>query len=70
MSDILLQEPAFACASENGHQQGMTLRDYMAGQAMVGFCTGCNIWDEHWIRVCAKKAYLVADAMIAARGDK
>lgn len=26
---------AFACAAENGHQPGMTLRDYFAAQALI-----------------------------------
>jgi hypothetical protein len=32
--------PAFACAAENGHQEGMKLRDWFAGQASCnpGFC--------------------------------
>ena len=27
---------AFACAAENGHQTGMALLDYFAGQALAG----------------------------------
>lgn len=34
--------PAFACASENGHQPGMSLREWFAGQALgnSAICTG------------------------------
>ena len=54
----------------NGHGQGMTLRDYFAGQALAGFCagfTGANI-DLSWFEQHgALNAYKVADAMIDAR---
>ncbi len=47
--------------------QGMTLRDYFAGQALVG-ATSDN--DAVWtLEGMAKWAYTVADAMILARNE-
>ena len=39
MTDKLENPPAFACAAENGHQQGMTLRDYYEGKVLAGLIT-------------------------------
>lgn len=55
--------------------EGMTLRDYFAGQALAGICAPLyddespTIWKH---REFAKGAYMFADAMLAARkeGDK
>lgn len=44
---------------------GMSLRDWFAGQALAGlYASGPHDCDQHGI---AHDAYLVADAMIAAR---
>jgi hypothetical protein len=45
---------------------GMTLRDWFAGQALAGMCANA---DESYrpYEELAKRAYLQADAMIAAR---
>jgi len=52
---------------------GMTLRDYMAGQALVGLLSGYNgpnsPFHEHHPSL-AENCFKIADAMIAARGDK
>lgn len=54
---------------------GMTLRDYFAGQA-VGQCIAkcvpyeCAGSDETMAQMFARKAYEVADAMIAARSKE
>lgn len=49
---------------------GMTLRDYFAAKAMQGwlanFPRNCAADDSEWI---AKKAYVLADAMLAAREE-
>jgi hypothetical protein len=68
--------PAFArAAGPHGlsqSQNGMSLRDYLAGQAVIGLIGGRN-WsevkggDDAVIKQWAVSAYLVADAMIAAR---
>lgn len=49
--------------------EGMTLRDWFAGQALAGLMVR---YDEHPNTVfeCAKYAYEAADAMIAAREVK
>ena len=58
--------PAFA---ENITTQGMTLRDYFAGQALAGMFADRNrsLTQEHHM---AHDAYLIADAMLAAREAK
>lgn len=45
-------------------QEGMTLRDYFAGQAAsgMGADTDCQSWEE-----VAERAYKIADAMIKER---
>jgi len=58
-------ERAFACASVDGYQAGMTLRDYFAGQAMQGLVANGNI-PVSKNRV-AKEAYSYADSMLAER---
>lgn len=50
--------------------QGMTLRDWFAGQAMAGFCADPEIqWSQGKKTEVnlAKLAYEVADAMLEAR---
>ncbi len=56
---------AFACPSSQGNlpQSGMTLRDYFAGQALVGICSR----GEAKSRTQAQYAYEIADAMMAER---
>lgn len=58
--------PGFT-SNETESQEGMTLRDYFAGQAVA------HIMAMHYgdapDREIAKMAYEVADAMIAARGE-
>ena len=57
--------PAENEANMNG-TMGMSLRDYFAGQALVGLTTK-NIGDPVTSKIVAGWAYEVADAMIAAR---
>ena len=45
---------------------GMTLRDYMAGQALSGLVTYKHLNESE----CAEIAYKQADAMLEARGDE
>ncbi|NTG07198.1 hypothetical protein [Rhizobium rhizogenes] len=47
------------------HHPGMSLRDWFAGQALAESTRG--IWDSHKYDDVAKRAYGIADAMIAAR---
>lgn len=48
-------------------RQGMTLRDWFAGQALAGFtvATNSNIEPGRYARAC----YALADAMLAARKE-
>jgi hypothetical protein len=46
-----------------GHP-GMTLRDYFAAKAMQAWLVGVN---RPKVEHCAKQAYEIADAMLAAR---
>ena len=61
--------PAFPLINEHTHpttiNNGMTLRDYFAGQALAGILASANFGNtKDWI---GGKAYEVADSMIAAR---
>ena len=48
--------------------EGMTLRDYFAGQALAGILASANFGSmKDWI---GGKAYQAADAMISAREGK
>jgi len=58
---------AFPLLETNYFQTGMTLRDYFAGQALVGLITPeelewCPI--DEYAEGTAKLAYLLADAML------
>lgn len=59
-----------------GYGQGMTLRDYFAGQVLVGGFTEFNsLADlempvEECVMVISGAAYAIADAMIAERKEK
>ena len=61
--------PAFPIASVGcGQHPGMTLRDWFAGQAMIGLCSGINSGSDAWLINCAADlAYQIADAMLEAR---
>jgi hypothetical protein len=48
------------------HIPGMTLRDWLAGQALAGLC---NQWPETTHEV-AEKAYRIADTMLRVRKEK
>jgi hypothetical protein len=51
-------------------EQGMTLRDYFAAKAMQGLFSCGKAHDEHTAHVTAKASYLMADAMLKARGEQ
>ncbi len=62
--------PAFPGEGTNmGRYHGMTLRDWFAGQALVGMLASAPVADrskpKH--RGWAENAYLFADAMLAER---
>ena len=61
--------------NENSCTEGMTLRDYFASKAL-GLCyadylnyAAENGVQEGWRDGVAKDAYLIADAMLKARGE-
>lgn len=63
---------AFASAGLDWHQDGMSLRDYFAAQAMNGFLLGARsegwaIPNDHQNEMLARNAYATADAMLAKR---
>lgn len=56
--------PAFPAKLGHWMEEGMTLRDYFAAQALTGLITGA-VFDEDRI---ARLAYQMADAMLEVRG--
>ena len=52
----------------NTYRPGMTLRDYFAGQALVGMAD--YYIAEAEAEMYARRAYLLADAMLAEREKK
>ena len=75
MSEINTGGPAFPTENEGQsgpstwRYEGMTLRDYFAGQAMEGYnkCIRDYGWGEDILLEHAKQAYAIADAMLKAR---
>lgn len=60
--------PAFPMAVPadwDSYQEGMTLRDYFAGQVLNGLFAGNNTGGP--IDALAERAYIYADAMIEVR---
>jgi hypothetical protein len=51
------------------YQDGMTLRDYFAGQALVGLLAGRKPDAMFTNEDATKSAYYMADAMLEARGE-
>ena len=58
---------AFATASDEGYQSGMTLRDYFAGQAIINVMLCDEDMERTSVEDIAKWAYKIADAMLAER---
>ena len=57
-------------ADGGGGQQGMSLRDYFAGQAVAGFTSSADAegaWTGADPHTVAANAYQIADAMLAER---
>lgn len=69
-SDRIDGGPAFPCMApaniHPGSAPGMTLRDYFAGQALVGLL-GSPFTDTDTNIAYANVAYILADAMLAER---
>jgi hypothetical protein len=50
---------------------GMTLRDYFAGQALVGLISVRDgIGEDLWMDTISKRAYKLADCMIAVSEER
>lgn len=67
------EERAFAAigvgpAGDVYHQEGMTLRDWLAGQALVGICAHPDNWGLVPQSI-GQTAYQYADAMLAVRAE-
>ena len=58
----------------NAHNNGMTLRDYFAGQALAGILVNAKACHQSAIpelaKTSAKISFLVADAMLADRNNQ
>ena len=63
MSDNPWAFPVPNSANMNG-EEGMTLRDYFAGQALAGIMAATTVCDPEAV---ASRAYVVADAMLKER---
>lgn len=64
----------YQCNGADGSlgQEGMTMRDYLAAKAMQGMLSNPGMWDllnENHAQYVARDAFLVADAMLAARNQ-
>ena len=67
--------PAFPAQWDDKDNEGMTLRDWFAGQAMRDTfaalaAAGYANFNEHQLKRCAQASYQAADAMLAAREAK
>lgn len=69
--------PAFPCRVSNEHFTypdtqyiGMSLRDWFAGQAMKGLIIDPANWHVTGDTTLGEAAYRLADAMLAARGQR
>jgi hypothetical protein len=59
--------PAFPTTNYSAvYSEGMTLRDYFAGQALASVNLGIGVSDEYY-RKTANHCYAMADAMLKAR---
>jgi hypothetical protein len=60
---------AFPREYRTGGHNGMTLRDYFAGQALTGLLAGRQPNNAYPLEYLAETSYATADAMIEARGE-
>lgn len=59
--------PAFPVELRASHAEGMSLRDWFAGQALAGLLAASDADHPTW--AITDYAYRVADAMLAARQE-
>ena len=62
-------DPAIAALRGQRYQEGMTLRDYFAGQVLANIASFELTGDDHPDDV-AEATYRIADAMLKARGQR
>ena len=62
--------PVFPTPAGTQHNDGMTLRDYFAGQAMAAIITSVYCTPETIYTEVSSRAYAQADAMLKARECK
>ena len=61
--------PVAVPADWDSVQNGMSLRDYFAGQALVGMLAGRQPNNAYPLEHLAQMSYATADAMIEARDE-
>jgi hypothetical protein len=61
--------PVVVPADWDSVQNGMSLRDYFAGQALTGMLAGRQPNNAYPLEHLAQMSYATADAMIEARGE-
>lgn len=64
--------PAFPCDSMKQFptQEGMSLRDWFAGQALAGMQIWADYSKGHCNAALVERAYVLADAMLAERAKE
>ncbi len=55
---------AFACAAENGHDPGMSQREYYAGQALAAMVIPPDYSTGPHNSAIAERAFAIADEML------
>ena len=66
VADLVQHSPNGGITTKPITSGGMTLRDYFAAKAMQGMLAG----GESGLRTLSQAAYILADAMLAAREQK
>lgn len=61
--------PAFPFPTNHPAHEGMTLRDYFAGQTLVGLLAGRQPNNGYPPEHIAETSYGIADEMLKARGE-
>ena len=61
--------PVVVPADWDSVQNGMSLRDYFAGQALIGLLAGRQPNNAYPLEYLAETSYATADAMLKARGE-
>lgn len=59
--------PAFPRDHRHVGHNGMSLRDWFAGQALAGYCAASQVIEKTYISALSADCYAMADAMLAER---